>query len=497
MAAWAAAHSAGDASEAIGSRLALVATELPRSLGVGCRVPGGEEHMSNAGRQMVLVGFLQAQNCSNYVGAWRHPDAAPDFMTAAYYQRIARALEDAKFHLAFFDDRLAMPDILGHSHEAAVENGIRVVKMDPASIMMAMGFASSKLGLGCTYSTTYFEPFHVARVFATMDHMLGGRVAWNCVTSLNSSEAQNFSMTEHPDHGLRYDKADEFMEVVLGHWDTWADDAIVADRAAGRFADGAKVTALAHQGEWFRSKGPFTVPRTPQGRPVVMQAGQSGRGQAFAARWGELVFAVYPNKGVGQKLYGDFKDKVTATGRDPEQVPVCPAVYIIPGETRQAAEDKKALVDSLAKPVDGLALLSEALNFDFGSKPLDEPFTDDEMANISGLRGILDRVVRESGKENPTVSDFVTFSKRGTTGEFPVFCGTPTDIADQMEDWFTSGACDGFVVAATHVPGGYEDVGQFVVPELQRRGIFRKDYSGQTLRENLGVPRAEIGDWRQ
>ena len=452
--------------------------------------------MSNASRQMVLVGFLQAQNCSNYVGSWRHPEAAPDFMSAAYYQRIARALEDAKFQLAFFDDRLAMPDILGDSHVAAVENGVRVVKMDPASILMAMGLATSRLGLGCTYSTTYFEPFHVARVFATMDHMLGGRVAWNCVTSLNSSEAQNFSQMEHPDHDLRYDKADEFMEVVLGHWDTWADGAVIADRGSGRFADADKVRPLAHEGQWFRSKGPFTVPRTPQGRPVVMQAGQSGRGQAFAARWGELVFAVYPNKAVGQKLYAGFKAQVADRGRDPDTVPVCPAVYIIPGASRAEAEDKRALVDALAKPVDGLALLSEALNFDFGSKPLDEPFTDEEMANISGLRGILDRVVRDSGKANPTVGDFVAFSKRGTIGEFPVFAGTPTDIADAMEEWFSSRACDGFVVAATHIPGGYEDIGQLVVPELQRRGIFRKDHAGTTLRDNLGLKRAEIGDWR-
>jgi FMN-dependent oxidoreductase (nitrilotriacetate monooxygenase family) len=453
--------------------------------------------MAQTREQMVLVGFLQAQNCTNYVGSWRHPAATQDFMSPTYYQRIARALEDAKFHLAFFDDRLAMPDILGNDPTSAIENGVRVVKMDPATILMCMGATTSRLGLGCTYSTTYYEPFHVARVFSTMDHMLGGRVAWNCVTSLNTSEAKNFSQTEHPEHDLRYDKADEFMEVVLGHWDTWADDSLILDKETGRFADPAKVKALHHDGRWFQSKGPFPVPRTPQGRPVVMQAGQSGRGQQFAARWGELVFAVYPNKEVGQRIYKGFKDQITAAGRDPASLAVAPAVYLIPGETRAMAEDRRAMIDSLAKPIDALALLSEVLNFDFASKGMDDAFTEDELASISGLRATLDRVVQASGKSNPTIRDFIEFSKRGTINEFPVFCGTPKDIADQMEDWFTSEACDGFVVAGTHVPGGYEDIARLVVPELQRRGVFRSEYTGATLRENLGLPRAEIGDWKR
>ncbi|MGI9425766.1 MAG: NtaA/DmoA family FMN-dependent monooxygenase, partial [Hyphomicrobiaceae bacterium] len=227
--------------------------------------------------QMVLIGFLQAQNCSNYVGSWRHPASHSDFLTPEYYQRIARTLEAGKFHLAFFDDRLAMPDILGDDHRAAVEHGVRVVKMDPSTLLMVMGQATERMGLGTTYSTTYYEPFHVARVFATMDHMLKGRVAWNVVTSLNSSEARNFGQMEHPPHDLRYDKADEFMEVVLGHWDSWSDGALLVDKATGKFADPDLVRRLDHQGEWFRSRGPFTVPRTPQGRPVIIQAGQSGR----------------------------------------------------------------------------------------------------------------------------------------------------------------------------------------------------------------------------
>jgi FMN-dependent oxidoreductase (nitrilotriacetate monooxygenase family) len=448
-------------------------------------------------KQMTLVAFLQAQNCSNYVGSWRHPATMQDYLRPEYYQRIARTLEAGCFHMAFFDDRLAMPDILGHDHAEAVRNGIRVVKLDLISILTAMGLATSKLGLGGTYSTTYYEPFHVARVFATLDHMLGGRAAWNVVTSLNDSEAHNMGADDHLEHDLRYDRADEFLEVVLSHWDSWGDDAIIQDRESGLFADATKVRRLDHKGKWFKSRGPFTVPRTPQGRPVLIQAGQSGRGKSFAARWGDLVFVIYPNMEVAKRGYRDFKEQVAASGRDPATVRICPAVYCIVGETEAAAEEKRALIDGLAKPVDGLSLLSEALNYDFASKALDDAFTDNELAGIKGLQALRDRVVSSSGKRNPTLRDFVDITGRGTIREFPVFCGTPKRVADEMQAWLEGGACDGFVLAATHMPGTYEEFVRLVVPELQRRGVFRKEFTGTTLRENLGLPRAEPFDWQR
>ena len=448
-------------------------------------------------KQMTLVAFLQAQNCSNYVGSWRHPATMQDYLRPEYYQRIARTLEAGCFHMAFFDDRLAMPDILGHDHAEAVRNGIRVVKLDLISILTAMGLATSKLGLGGTYSTTYYEPFHVARVFATLDHMLGGRAAWNVVTSLNDSEAHNMGADDHLEHDLRYDRADEFLEVVLSHWDSWGDDAIIQDRESGVFADASKVRRLDHKGKWFKSRGPFTVPRTPQGRPVLIQAGQSGRGKSFAARWGDLVFVIYPNMEVAKRGYRDFKEQVAVSGRDPATVRICPAVYCIVGETEAAAEEKRALIDGLAKPVDGLSLLSEALNYDFASKGLDDAFTDDELAGIKGLQALRDRVVASSGKRNPTLRDFVEITGRGTIREFPVFCGTPMRVADEMQAWLEGGACDGFVLAATHMPGTYEEFVRLVVPELQRRGVFRKEFTGTTLRENLGLPRAEPFDWQR
>ena len=268
-------------------------------------------------RQMAMVAFLQAQNCSNYPASWRHAATAQDFLTADYYQRIARTLEAGKFHLAFFDDRLAMPDRYGDDHAEAVRHGIRVVKLDLIPLLTAMGLATRHLGVGGTYSTTYYEPFHVARVFSTLDHMVGGRAAWNVVTSLNDSEAANFGQASHPEHDARYDRADEFMEAVLGHWDTWEDDALILDRERGIFADPAKVHRLAHAGKFFRTRGPFTVPSTPQGHPVLIQAGQSGRGRRFAARWGELIFVISPNLELGRRVYREFKEEIATSGATP------------------------------------------------------------------------------------------------------------------------------------------------------------------------------------
>lgn len=446
-------------------------------------------------RQMTLVAFLQAQNCSNYPASWRHAATVPDFLTAGYYQRIARVLEDGCFDLAFFDDRLAMPDRYGDDHAEAVRHGIRVVKMDLIPLMTAMGLATRHLGIGGTYSTTYYEPFHVARTFATLDHMLGGRAAWNVVTSLNDSEAANFGRESHPEHDTRYDRADEFMLAVLGHWDSWEDGALVLDRERGVFADPARVHRLDHRGQWFRTRGPFTVPRTPQGRPVVIQAGQSGRGRRFAARWGELIFVIFPDLAAARASYRDFKDEVARAGRDPHSVRVTPAVYCVTAETKATAEDRMAYIEGLAHPLDTLVLLSEVLNYDFAARDPDAPFTDADLASIGGLQALRDRVVRASGTPHPSTRDFVRHSRRGTVREFPCFVGAPRDVADGLEEWFSSGACDGFVLAATHIPGAYDDFVRLVVPELQRRDLFRRAYPGTTLRDTLGLPRAARGDW--
>lgn len=446
-------------------------------------------------RQMTMVAFLQAQNCTNLAMSWRHPLSRTDSWSPDYYRHIGRVLEEGKFHLGFFDDRLSMPDMYGRNHAHTVQHGIRCVKLDAVTVLTVMGMATQQLGLGATYSTSYYEPFHMARVFATLDLMSEGRAAWNVVTSLNDGEAQNMGRDEVVAHDERYDRADEFMEVVLGHWDSWEDGAIVQDKTTGLFAHPDKVHRLDYRGRHYRSRGPFTVPRSPQGRPVIIQAGQSGRGKRFGAQWGELIFVVYPGIEAGKREYAEFKADVAAGGRDPERVKITQLVNTVVAASKAEAEDKWALIEKLPLEVDALSLLSEALNFDFATKGMDETFSDREMAQMSGLQAIRDRVVRASGNKNPTVRDFIHFSGRGRV-HHPVV-GGPREVADRLEQWFVERGCDGFVIPATHVPGAYEDFVRFVVPELQRRGLFRKDYAGTTLRENLGMPVAALGDWRR
>ncbi|WP_339028650.1 LLM class flavin-dependent oxidoreductase [Bradyrhizobium symbiodeficiens] len=445
-------------------------------------------------RQMVLVGFLQAQNCTNLPSSWRHPDSRVDSMSADYYQEIARILEAGKFHMAFFDDRLAMPDRYGNDHAHTVEYGIRCVKMDPLIVLTTMGMVTDKLGLGATCSTTYYEPFDVARRFATLDLMSGGRVGWNVVTSLNDGEALNMGRDSHPEHDSRYDKADEFMEVVLGHWDTWEDGALIMDKQNGRFADPAKVKRLDHKGPAFKSRGPFTVPRSQQGHPVIIQAGASGRGQRFAGRWGEVIFTAARNLQGAKDGYASVRNEAAKAGRDPDEMFLCNLTTPVCAATKAEAEDKMALINKLPLQIDALSLLAEALNYDFASKDLDEPLTTDELKSMQGILGIRDGVLKNSGKSNPSARDFVTFSGRGQVQDAMV--GGPKEIADKLEEMFVERGCDGFVIAATYVPGSYADFVQHIVPELQRRGLFQKDYRGKTLRENLGLERPAAGAWK-
>jgi FMN-dependent oxidoreductase (nitrilotriacetate monooxygenase family) len=445
-------------------------------------------------RQMVLVGFLQAQNCTTLASSWRHPESRSDFTEPEYFQRIARVLEEGKFHLAFFDDRLAMPDMYGGDHAHTVEHGIRCVKMDPLAVLMAMGAVTSRLGLGATGSTTYYEPFDLARRFQTVDLMLKGRAAWNVVTSVNDGEAMNMGREVHEAHDLRYDRADEFMEVVLGHWHAWDDDALVVDKASGLFAHPDKVQRLDHKGRFYRSRGPFTVPRSLQGHPVVIQAGSSDRGKSFAARWAETVFVVYHDLPSAKRDYASMKAAIAAEGRDPDPVTLNSLIYPVAAATKAEAEDKMALIDRLYHEVDGLSLLSEALNFDFAKKGLDEAFTEEELEGMSGMHAMRNRVVRVSGKANPTVRDFLAVTKRGRPGEAVV--GGPKEIADRMEQWFVEHGCDGYVIGGTHTPGTFEDFVKFVVPELQRRGLYQTDYAGSTLRQIMGLPHPSREGWR-
>ena len=446
-------------------------------------------------RQMSLVAFLQAQNCTTLPSSWRHPDARTDTYSPEYYQHIARVLERGKFDIGFFDDRLAMPDMYAGDHAETVKNGIRCVKLDPVACMMTMAAVTTHLGLAATCSTTYFSPFHVARQFQTVDLMTKGRAAWNVVTSVNDNEARNMGFDSHTAHDLRYDQADEFMEIVLGHWDTWEDDAIVADKEGNLYAHPDKVHRLDYKGKYMKSRGPFTVPRTPQGHPVIIQAGASARGKKFSARWGELIFVAFRNFESGKAEYASLKAAAAAVGRNPDDMKLANLMYPIVAETRAEAEDKRAEYEKLSNDMDQLLLLSEALNFDFAAKGMDEPFTDDEIEGIQGMQALRDRVT-STGIKNPTVRDFMTITRRGLLNEGNTVVGDGKDVADVMEQWFEEPACDGFVIGPTHQPGAFEDFVQFVVPELQKRGLYRKEYSGTTLRDHLGLEKPALGAWR-
>jgi FMN-dependent oxidoreductase (nitrilotriacetate monooxygenase family) len=438
--------------------------------------------------QMALVAFLQAGNASVYAGSWRHPATEHGFLDGDYYANLGRLLERGRFDLMFFDDRLAMPGIYGGSVADAVRYGARPVKLDLSIILGLAAGATSRIGLGATYSTTYYAPFHVARTFATLDHLSGGRAAWNVVTSVNDSEAQNFGVSAHLGHDARYDRADEFLGAVVELWDSWDDDALVLDREAGIFADPARVHEVGWSGEYFDVRGPLTVPRSPQGRPVIIQAGSSGRGRDFASRWAELIFTGDPGVEIARDHYRDQKERIAAAGRDPDGVKICPMVYAVVGESEAHASEREAtFLHDLVHPLASLTLLSELMNYDFSAHDLDDPVTDDLIANVSGIRGLVQNLRTHIGGEQLTLRDLA--GHRATLLQGPRFVGTGPQVADQMEEWFTTGACDGFVLAATHMPGAFEDVVRMVVPELQRRKLFRRDYDGTTLRDHLGLER--------
>jgi FMN-dependent oxidoreductase (nitrilotriacetate monooxygenase family) len=349
---------------------------------------------------MALVAFLQAGSTSVYAGSWRHPATDPGYLDAAYYADLGRLLEHGRFDLMFFDDRLAMPGIYGGSVAEAVRTGARPVKLDLSMVLGVAAGATSRIGLGATYSTTYYAPFHVARTFSTLDHLSGGRAAWNVVTSVNDSEAQNFGLAAHLGHDERYDRADEFLEATAALWDSWEDDALVLDRPAGVYADPDRVHEVNFHGGWFDVRGPLTLPRSPQGRPVIIQAGSSGRGRDFASRWAELIFTGDPGLAVATDHYRDQKQRIADAGRDPDEVKICPMAYAVVGESEaHAAEREATFLNDLVDPMASLTLLSELMNYDFSAHALDDPVTDELIASVSGIRGLVQNLKTHIGAD--------------------------------------------------------------------------------------------------
>ncbi len=435
-------------------------------------------------RQMHLAGFMHASQVVHSHALWRHPQTQSDFLQPEYYQNIAHILECGKFDLVFFADVLAMPDRYGGSFETSVKYGSQgAVMLDALLVAVAMAVATRSIGVGVTRSVTYYAPYDLARAFATLDHLSKGRAAWNVVTSSGDATAQNFGLDKHLEHDTRYDRADEFLEVVLKLWDSWKEGALVLDKENGIFADPTKVDYVHHSGQWLKSRGPLTVPRSPQGRPVIIQAGSSGRGKEFAARWAETIFTSPMTPALMQSFYQDVKSRMTKYGRDPEDCKILPAVMPFVGETEVIAREKQAFHNELVHPLVGLASLSSVLNYDLSQHPLDKPIEGLEFRQ--GAQSMFEQIVNLSQESGLTLGEI---GKRyGQSRLVLQIVGNPGQIADQLAEIFLNGGSDGFVVSPAYLPGAFEDFVELVVPELQQRGLFRKEYTGGTLREHLGL----------
>jgi FMN-dependent oxidoreductase (nitrilotriacetate monooxygenase family) len=439
-------------------------------------------------RQLHLAGFLIASHMTHSHAQWRHPRNDLNFLNAEFYGDIARTLERGKFDYVFFADILAVHSRYGTGIEESLSRGIQgCAALDPAYVVATMATATEYLGLGITRSATYYSPFDIARTFATLDHLTKGRVAWNVVTSHAKAEALNFGFEEHIEHDTRYQRAEEFLEVAYKLWASWDADALIQDKETGLFADSAKVRHVDHEGQWFRSRGPLTVPRSPQDRPVIMQAGSSNRGKEFAARWAEIVFEIDPTAEGRKAYYDDLKGRLEKYGRRPEDLKIFPSVIPFIGETESIAREKQAFHNELCDPISGLVHLSGAMDFDFSTLPLDQPLQDIKVPGVQGLYDVAHRMSRSYGL---TLRDIGRLYAQGVL--LPHMVGTGAQIADQLEESFRNGEADGFIISPAYLPGAFEEFVTQVVPKLQRRGLFRKDYAARTLRGHLGLGRAGL-----
>ena len=418
-----------------------------------------------------------------HTGAWRYPGAWPDGnFNLAHLKRMIQTLEAAKFDAFFMADHLAvlnMPtDALKRSHT--------VTSFEPFTLLSALAMVTERIGLIATASTTYDEPFHIARRFASLDHISAGRAGWNIVTTGNPETSYNFGSEQHLAHATRYARAREFYDVVTGLWDGWADDAIVRDVDAGIYFDPEKLHVLNHKGEFLSVRGPLNIARPVQGWPVIVQAGASEAGKQLAAETAEVIFGAESTLAAGQRFYADVKGRMPACGRDPDHLKILPAAFVVVGDTVADAEAKRAHLDSLVHYDSGIRSLSITLDYDVSGFDPDGPLPDIPEGNAS--KSSRDRMVEFAREKNLTIRQLA--AKAGSYAGL-AFVGTAQTIADQMEEWLEERGSDGFNIMFPWLPGGLEDFATQVVPELQRRGLFRREYEGTTLREHLGLPRPD------
>jgi alkanesulfonate monooxygenase len=433
-------------------------------------------------RQLRLGAFMRPVGI--HTAWWRYPGAYPDAnFNLQHLVRFAQKLEEGKFDAWFMADHLAVLNM----PMAALKRSATVTSFDPLTLLPALAMMTKHIGLIATASSTFEPAYMIARRFASLDHISGGRAGWNLVTTSNPDAALNFGMTEHMEHGERYRRAREFYDVVTGLWDSWAEDAFVRDVEQGLYFDPDRMHVLDHKGEFLSVRGPLNIARPIQGWPVIVQAGASDAGRQLAAETAEMVFAGGGSLADGKALYADIKGRATAAGRDPDHIKILPGCLVVVGDTEEEAKAKRALLDSRVHPDSGIASLSIALGCDASQFDLDAPLPDDIPESNASKSG-RERVIARARRDNLTVRQLAQIS--GSYGGLAMV-GTPKMIADQMEQWLYEAGSDGFNIMFPWVPGGLDELVDRVVPELQRRGLFRREYEGKTLRENLGLPRPE------
>jgi FMN-dependent oxidoreductase (nitrilotriacetate monooxygenase family) len=431
--------------------------------------------------QLHLGAFMRP--VSIHTAAWRYPGAYPDAnFNFGHIKRFAQTLERGRFDAFFMADHLAVLNM----PMDALKRSATATSFEPMTLLPALAMVTEHLGLIATGSTTFDAPYHVARRFASLDHISGGRAGWNIVTTSNPDAALNFGLEEHVEHDERYHRAREFFDVVTGLWDSWADDAFIRDVAGGIYFDPERLHVLNHKGKYLSVRGPLNIARPIQGWPVIVQAGASEAGRQLAAETAEMVFSGGSTLADGQRFYADVKGRMEALGRDPDHLKIMPGCFVVVGDTESEAREKRALLDSLVHYDSAIASLSIALGHDASGFDPDAPLPDIPPSNAS--QSGRERAIELARRENLTVRQLAQ-RLGGYSGLAMV--GTPAMIADQMEEWLASRASDGFNVMFPYLPGGLDDFVDRVVPELQRRGIFRREYEGKTLRENMGIPRPE------
>ena len=433
-------------------------------------------------RQMHLIAFLKTGPTFHHHGGWRHPEAPlDDMLQPERYEKIGRVLEAGCFDACFFEDLAGIYDTYKGSYDTILGRGGQLNLLDPLMVLPYVARATKHLGLGITLSTSFYHPFHIARMLGSLDHLSNGRIAWNVVTSAADMEAQNLGMSAIPDRNTRYDRAEETVEACLALWNTWDADALVMDKASGQFARPERVHYANYVGRHVSTRGPLPTPRCPQGHPVIMQAGSSPRGRAFAARFAEVIFTFQHQKADMQAFRADMHARMQAVGRPPEDCVILPSLDVVLGDTQSMAEERRDYLDSLVDPELALAITSSHLGMDLSTFPLDQPLA--AVARDQTVGGALDILMQGSKAAGLTLRQAA--QRYGTSVMAPQFVGTAVSVADQMADLFEAGACDGFILTPTTFPGMFEQFARSVVPELQRRGIFRTRYEGATLREHL------------